>query len=96
MDLILDLQRDVRLDGRLIDSIGVAPVQDLCFGQILVRRELTRRRLERAGAVAGAAVLILSAVASPIGGDYDIGESAFCGLNEKAFDDPRESHIGIC
>jgi hypothetical protein len=52
--------------------------------------------LERAGSVAGAAVLILSAVASPIGGDYDIGVAAFGRLNEKAFDDPEDGHIGIC
>jgi hypothetical protein len=50
--------------------------------------------LERAGAVAGAAVLILSAVATPIGGDYDIGESAFGGLDEKAFDDPVDGNHG--
>jgi hypothetical protein len=38
--------------------------------------------------------LILSAVASPIGGDYDIGITAFGGLNKKAFDDPREGNHG--
>jgi hypothetical protein len=38
--------------------------------------------------------LILSAVATPIGGDDDIGIAAFDGLNEKAFDDPREGNHG--
>jgi hypothetical protein len=36
--------------------------------------------------------LILSAVATPVGGDYDIGEGAFGRLNEKAFDDPENGH----
>jgi hypothetical protein len=38
--------------------------------------------------------LILSAVASPIGGDDDIGEGAFGGFDEKAFDDPRKGNHG--
>jgi hypothetical protein len=37
--------------------------------------------------------LILSAVATPVGGDDDIGESAFGRFNEKAFDEPVNSHI---
>jgi hypothetical protein len=50
--------------------------------------------LERAGAVAGAAVLILRAVATPVGGDYDIRFRAFGRFDEKAFDDPREGNHG--
>ena len=90
VDLVVDLLRDVRLNRGLIDSVGIAPAQHLRFGQILVRRERTRRRLERRAAVAGAGVLILRAVAPPVGGNHDIGESAFGGLNEKAFDDPED------
>jgi hypothetical protein len=60
--------------------------------------------LERAGAVASAAVGLFcvtaaggfSAVATPIGGDNDIGESAFGGLYEKAFDEPEDGHIIKC
>jgi hypothetical protein len=39
--------------------------------------------------------LILNAVASPVGGDYDIGEGAFGLADEEAFDDPEDGHIGI-
>jgi len=49
----------------------------------------------RSATVAGAAVLILRAVASPVGGDDDIGESAFDGLRQEAFDDPRDGHKGL-
>ena len=76
----------------MIDAIAVAPAQDLRFGQVGIWREATTRRSERAGAVASAAVLILRAVASPVGGDDDIGESAFNGFAEKAFDDPEDGH----
>jgi hypothetical protein len=38
--------------------------------------------------------LILSAVATPVGGNHDIGIAAFDGFNEKAFDDPREGNHG--
>ena len=38
--------------------------------------------------------MILSAVATPIGGDDDIGESAFGGFDQQAFDDPREGNHG--
>lgn len=93
VDLVVDLLRDVRFDGRLIDSVGVAPVQHLLLGQIGVRREATTRRSERAGAVAGAAVAVLRAVATPVGGDDDIGEAAFDGLRQEAFDDPRDVHL---
>ena len=92
IDLIVDLLRHVGLNSRLIDTVLVAPVQDLFLRQVRIWRELTTRRSERAGAVASAAVLILSAVASPIGGDYDIRFRAFGGLNEKAFDDPEDGH----
>ena len=95
IDLVLNLQRDVRFDCGLIDSRSEAPAQDLSFGQLIVRSERTTRRLERRSAVASAAVVILTAVASPIGGDNDIGESAFRWFNEKAFDDPREGGHGI-
>jgi len=95
VDLVVDLLRDVRLNSRLIDAIGEAPAQDLILREVRIRRERTRRRLERAGAVAGSAVLILSAAASPIGGDDNISERAFGRFNEKAFDDPEDGHIGI-
>ena len=36
--------------------------------------------------------MILSAVASPVGGDDDIRFRAFGRLNEKAFDDPKDCH----
>jgi hypothetical protein len=39
--------------------------------------------------------LILRAVASPIGGDDDIGVGAFDFADEKAFDDPRDVHGGM-
>jgi hypothetical protein len=93
IDLILDLLRHVRLDSRLIDTVLVAPVQDLLLRQILVRRELTRRRLKRAGAVASAKIVSIVAVATPVGGNHDIGIAAFDGFNEKAFDDPEDGHI---
>jgi len=95
VDLVLDLQRDVRFDGRLIDSVAEAPAQDLFLRQVGVRSEVLAGRREGRAAVASAAVLILRAVATPIGGDDDIGESAFGGFNEKAFDDPREGNHGL-
>ena len=97
IDLILDLQRDVCLDGRLIDSVAVAPTKHLRLRQVRIWRKATTRRRERRRAVASAAVLILSAVATPVSGDDDIDVGAFGGLNEEAFDDPRErNHGGIC
>ena len=95
VDLVSDLRGDVRFDGGLIDAVREAPAENLILRQILVRREVLGRRRERRAAVAGAAVLILSAVASPIGGDDDIGVWAFNGFAEKAFDDPEDGHIGI-
>ena len=92
IDLVVDLLRHVGFDGRLIDPIGVAPTKHLFLRQIRIWSETTRRRLERAGAVASAAVGFVSAVATPIGGDNDIGEGAFGRLNEKAFDDPEDGH----
>ncbi len=90
VDLVLDLERDVRFDGGLVHAIGVAPVQHLLLGELVVWREVLGRRSERAGAVAGAAVVILRTVATPVGGDDNISERAFGRLNEKAFDDPRD------
>ena len=92
VDLVVDLRGDVRFDGGLIDSRSVAPAKHLFLREVFVRRERTARRLERRAAVAGAAVVILSAVATPIGGDDDIGVGAFGRLNEKAFDDPVDGH----
>jgi len=77
----------------LIDPVGVAPAKHLFLRQVRIWRKLTSRRSKRAGAVASAAVLILSAVATPVGGNHDIGEGAFGRLNEKAFDDPEDGHI---
>ena len=93
VDLVLDLRGDVRFDGGLIDSRSEAPSEDLILRQILVRREVLARRSERRAAVAGAAVLILSAVATPVGGDDDIGEGAFGRFDEKAFDDPDNGDV---
>ena len=81
VDLILDLQRDVRLNSVLVHAVLVAPVKHLFLRQIFVRRERAGGQLERAGAVARSAVGLLgvtaaggfSAVATPVGGDYDIG-----------------------
>ena len=95
VDLVLDLERHVRFNRGLIDSVAEAPVQDLSFGQILVRRERTARRSEAGRSVASAAERFLRAVATPVGGDDDIGESAFDFADEKAFDDPREGNHGI-
>jgi len=92
VDLVFDLERDVRFDGRLVHASSVAPVQHLLLGQIGVRREATSRRSERAATVAGAVVVLIGAVASPIGGDDDIGEGAFGRFDEKAFDDPEDGH----
>ena len=100
VNLILDLRGDVRFDGGLVHAIGVAPIQHLFLRQVFVRSERATRRLERAGAVARSAVGLFcvtaaggfSAVASPIGGDNDIGERAFGGLYEKAFDEPEDGH----
>jgi hypothetical protein len=78
----------------LIDAIGEAPAENLILRQILVRRERFAGRSERRAAVAGAAVLILRAVASPIGGDDDILFRAFGRFDEKAFDDLRDGNHG--
>jgi hypothetical protein len=92
VDLVSNLRGDVGFDGRLIDSVGEAPAENLILRQVRIRRERTAGRSERRAAVAGAAVLILSAVAPPVGGDDDIGESAFDFADEKAFDDPEDGH----
>ena len=70
----------------------VVAAQHLILRQIRIRREATSRRRERAATVAGSAVRFLRAVATPVGGDDDIGVGAFGRLNEKAFDDPRDGH----
>ena len=36
-----------------------------------------------------------SAVATPVGGDDNVRVGAFGGLDEKAFDEPEDGHIGI-
>ena len=92
VDLILDLERDVRLNSGLVHAVLVAPLQDLFLRQVFVWSERARRRSKRAGAVAGSAVVILRAVATPIGGNYDIRFRAFYGLGEKAFDEPEDGH----
>ena len=89
------MERDVRFDGGLIDSVLVAPVENLFLREVFVRRERASRRGERRRAVASAAVGFVSAVASPVGGDYDIGVRAFGRLDEKAFDEPEDGHGGI-
>ena len=95
VDLVVDLLRHVRFDGSLIDSRSKAPAEDLFLRQVFVRREVLAWRSERAGAIASAAVLILRAVASPIGGNHNVRETAFGRFAEKAFDDPREGNHGI-
>ena len=95
VDLIVDLSGDVRFDGGLVHAVLVAPPKHLLLGQIRIRRERSGRRSERRAAVAGAAVLILRAIAPPIGGDDDIGESAFGRFYQQAFDDPRDVHGGM-
>jgi hypothetical protein len=96
VDLVLDLRGDVGFNRALVDAVGEAPVQHLRFGEVFVRREATTRRREAARTVAGAAVgfsgRLNGAVATPVGGDYDIGVGAFNRLGEKAFDEPEDGH----
>ena len=94
VDLVLDLLRHVRPNRALIDAIRKAPVENLILREVGIWCEVLAWRLERAGAVASAAERFLRAVATPVGGDDDIGERAFGRLNEKAFDDPREGNHG--
>ena len=103
VDLILDLERDVRLNRALIDSVRVAPTENLFLCKVRIRSEAISRRSEAARAVAGAAVGLLGvsaaggfgAVAPPVGGDYDIGVGAFNRLGEKALDEPEDGHGSI-
>ena len=90
VDLVGDLLVHVRFDGGLVDPAVEAPSENLILREVGVRRERTAGRSERSAAVAGAAVLSIDTVAAPVGGDDDVGETAFGGLNEKAFNDPRE------
>ena len=93
VDLIFDLERDVRFNSGLVHAVLVAPLQDLILREVRIRSERSGGRCKRAGAVARSAVGFVSAVASPVGGDYDIDVGAFGGLYEKAFDEPEDGHI---
>ena len=94
VDLVGDLFVHVGFDGGLVDPVVEAPAEDLLRLEVKIWREVYGRRTERSAAVAGAAVGAIGAVATPVGGDDDVGFVAFGRLNEKAFDDPREGGHG--